>query len=89
MFKLVTEEGHPDHVEARELIKKRLQELIDRVDEDNLVSMAVCCVGAGGNGASGRAVSVGAYTLIGLLEYEKAVILGMIEDNYVQEIEGD
>lgn len=89
MFKIVTEEGHPDHVEARVLIKQRLQELIDRVDEDNLVSMAVCLVSADGKGVSGRAVSAGGYTLIGLLEYEKAVIMGMIEDNYVQEIEGD
>ncbi len=88
-FRIVNDEGDPAHAEARKRIKAMLQDALDRVDEENITSLCMVGVMANSGCYSGRVVTDGPYTLVGLLEFEKLVIVGMIDEQLAGEIEGE
>ena len=88
-FRVVNDEGDPRHVEARNRIKAMLQDALDRVDEDNITSICIAGVMADGNGYSGRVITNSPYAVVGLLEFEKLVIIGMIDEQLAGADEGD
>ena len=78
-LRIVTDEGDPAEIEQRERVKETLRDLIERVDELNLTELVFVASGKERTYA-GRLLNGMPYGLIGLLEYEKAALLGVIDE---------